>query len=61
VQHDFIDTEHLLLGLLHEDHGAALSVLRGLDVSPELVREQVHGVWAHLSKQIQEQAHGQAD
>ncbi|MGW8528059.1 MULTISPECIES: Clp protease N-terminal domain-containing protein [Nocardiopsidaceae] len=60
VRHDFIDTEHLLLGLLHEDHGAALPVLRGLGVSPELVREQVHGVWAHLSQQIQEQAHGRA-
>ncbi|WAE73655.1 hypothetical protein OUQ99_00520 [Streptomonospora nanhaiensis] len=61
LRRNHIGTEHLLLGLLHEDHGAALPVLRGLDVSPELVREQVHGVWAHLSKQIQEQAHGQAD
>lgn len=35
VRHDAVDTEHLLLGLLHEGHGAALPLLRSLGVPPE--------------------------
>ncbi len=30
--HNYVGTEHLLIALLHEDNGAALSVLRGLGV-----------------------------
>jgi Clp amino terminal domain, pathogenicity island component len=39
--HDFIGTEHLLLGLLHEPKGVAMGVLRMLHVGPEAVRAAV--------------------
>ncbi|MFD3684567.1 Clp protease N-terminal domain-containing protein [Nocardiopsis sp. NPDC058631] len=54
VRHNFIDTEHVLLGLLHKDHGAALPLLRDLGAPPELIREQVNQVWADLSQYIRE-------
>ncbi|OOC55091.1 MULTISPECIES: Clp protease N-terminal domain-containing protein [Nocardiopsis] len=40
--HGHIGTEHLLLGLLHGSHNTAVSVLRGLGVSQEEARRQVH-------------------
>jgi ATP-dependent Clp protease ATP-binding subunit ClpC len=39
--HAYIGTEHLLLGLLREDDGAAIRVLNGLGVDPDRVRQQV--------------------
>lgn len=39
--HRFIGTEHLLLGLLHDEHGAAAEVLRAAGVRVEDVRERV--------------------
>jgi ATP-dependent Clp protease ATP-binding subunit ClpC len=41
LNHNYIGTEHLLLGLLHEDEGMAAQVLSGMDVSLSSVREQV--------------------
>ncbi|HTJ72157.1 MAG TPA: Clp protease N-terminal domain-containing protein [Actinospica sp.] len=41
LNHDYIGTEHLLLGLLHEDRGLARQALTELDVSLDAVREQV--------------------
>lgn len=38
---NYIGTEHLLLGLLHEGEGLAAQVLQALDVHPEAVRKQV--------------------
>jgi ATP-dependent Clp protease ATP-binding subunit ClpC len=39
--HNYIGTEHILLGLLREEEGVAARVLEGLDVTAEEVRAQV--------------------
>ena len=39
--HAYIGTEHILLGLVREDDGAAVRVLNGLGVDPNRVRQQV--------------------
>jgi ATP-dependent Clp protease ATP-binding subunit ClpA len=41
LKHNYIGTEHLLLGLLREEEGAAARALEELDVSLEEVRAQV--------------------
>ncbi len=41
LRHNFIGTEHLLLGLLHEDESVAAHVLRHLNVRLDAVRERV--------------------
>lgn len=40
--HDHIGTEHLLLGLIHDDDGVAVEVLRALGVSIDGIRADVH-------------------
>jgi ATP-dependent Clp protease ATP-binding subunit ClpC len=40
-QHDYIDTEHLLLGLLREGEGVAANVLNSLGVELNKVRDAV--------------------
>ncbi|MCF6147952.1 MAG: ATP-dependent Clp protease ATP-binding subunit [Candidatus Kuenenia sp.] len=42
--HNYIGTEHLLLGLLKEQEGVAAQVLLNLGVKPEEVREEVIGL-----------------
>ena len=42
--HDYIGTEHLLLGLLRETEGSACRVLRSLGVSGDAVRAQVEEI-----------------
>lgn len=39
--HNYIGTEHLLLGLIQEGHGVAAKALTALGVSPDAVREKV--------------------
>jgi ATP-dependent Clp protease ATP-binding subunit ClpC len=41
LNHSYLDTEHLLLGLLAEGHGAAAQVLTSLGVSPDVMRDGV--------------------
>jgi ATP-dependent Clp protease ATP-binding subunit ClpC len=41
LKHNYIGTEHLLLGLLREEEGVAARVLESLDVTVEEVRTQV--------------------
>jgi ATP-dependent Clp protease ATP-binding subunit ClpC len=41
LRHNYIGTEHILLGLLREKEGIAARALRSLDVTVEHVREQV--------------------
>ena len=41
LKHAYIGTEHILLGLLREEHSVAASVLGSLDVSVEKMRAQV--------------------
>jgi ATP-dependent Clp protease ATP-binding subunit ClpA len=41
LKHDYVGTEHLLLGLLREEHGLAARALESLDITVERVRAQV--------------------
>ena len=42
--HNYLGTEHLLLGLLREDEGVAARALAALDVTVDEVREQVESI-----------------
>jgi hypothetical protein len=42
--HNYVGTEHLLMALLHEDNGAALSVLGGLGADREAIDAEVRVV-----------------
>jgi ATP-dependent Clp protease ATP-binding subunit ClpC len=41
LNHNYIGTEHLLLGLIREENGAAVKVLRKLGVEPQRVKDMV--------------------
>jgi ATP-dependent Clp protease ATP-binding subunit ClpC len=41
LQHNYIGTEHLLLGLVHESEGVAAKALESLGIGLEAVRQQV--------------------
>jgi ATP-dependent Clp protease ATP-binding subunit ClpC len=41
LNHNYIGTEHILLGLIHEGEGVAAKALESLDISLEGVRQQV--------------------
>src|SRR5438093_2823997 len=41
LDHNYIGTEHILLGLIHEGEGVAAKVMEALDVSLEAVRVEV--------------------
>jgi len=41
LNHNYIGTEHLLLGLVREENGVAVRVLRELNVDPQQVREMI--------------------
>ncbi len=42
--HEYIGTEHILLGLIQEGSGVAANVLRNLDVDPEKIRVEVEKI-----------------
>jgi len=42
--HEYIGTEHLLLGLVAEGSGVAVHVLRNLDLDPDRIRREVEGI-----------------
>jgi ATP-dependent Clp protease ATP-binding subunit ClpC len=44
LNHNYIGTEHILLGLVHEDEGVAARALRSLGISLEAVRRQVEEI-----------------
>jgi ATP-dependent Clp protease ATP-binding subunit ClpC len=44
LQHNYIGTEHILLGLIHEGDGVAARALESLGISHEAVRQQVEEV-----------------
>ncbi|GAA5153495.1 ATP-dependent Clp protease ATP-binding subunit [Microbacterium pseudoresistens] len=44
LNHNYIGTEHILLGLIHEGEGAAAKALESLGVSLDAVREQVQDI-----------------
>ena len=41
LQHDYIGTEHILLGLIREGEGVAAAVLTNLNVDLDQIREQL--------------------
>jgi len=41
LNHSFIGTEHILMGLIHEGEGVAAKALEQLEISLEAVREKV--------------------
>ena len=44
LNHDYIGTEHILLGLLREDEGVAARALESLGISLDAVRQQVEEI-----------------
>jgi ATP-dependent Clp protease ATP-binding subunit ClpC len=44
LDHDYIGTEHILLGLIHEGEGVAARALESLGISLEAVRQQVEEI-----------------
>ena len=47
LNHNYIGTEHLLLGLIHEGEGVAAKALEQMGISLEAVREEVEEVIGH--------------
>jgi ATP-dependent Clp protease ATP-binding subunit ClpA len=44
LNHNYIGTEHILLGLIHEGEGIAAKALESLGIGLEAVRQQVEGI-----------------
>ena len=44
LTHNYVGTEHLLLGLIHEGEGVAAKALESLGISLEAVRQQVEEI-----------------
>src|SRR4249920_2572462 len=44
LNHNYLGTEHLLLGLLRESEGVAAKTLESLGISLEAVRQEVEGI-----------------
>lgn len=44
LNHNYIGTEHILLGLIHEGEGVAAKALEQMDISLDAVREQVEDI-----------------
>jgi hypothetical protein len=47
LDHNYIGTEHILLGLIHEGEGIAARALESLDISLDTVRQEVVAVIGH--------------
>ena len=52
LKHNYIGTEHILLGLLREEEGLAARVLESLDITVERVRAQVVRIVGFASSTI---------
>src|SRR5579862_8366280 len=44
LDHNYIGTEHILLGLIHEGTGVAAKALESLDISLDVERQQVEEI-----------------
>ncbi len=53
VQHNYIGTEHLLLGLVREEEGVAAKVLRKLDIELQDVRDSVESIIGRGNRIVQ--------
>ena len=49
LNHDYLGTEHLLLGLIEEGEGGAADVLESLGIAPDVVAQQVKQLIGHGS------------
>jgi hypothetical protein len=47
LNHNYIGTEHVLLGLIHEGDGVAAKALTSMDISLQAVRDQVEQIIGH--------------
>jgi Clp amino terminal domain, pathogenicity island component len=47
LNHNYIGTEHILLGLIHEGEGVAAKALESLGISLDAVRQQVEEIIGH--------------
>ncbi len=47
LNHNYIGTEHILLGLIHEGEGVAAKALESMNISLEAVRQQVEEIIGH--------------
>ena len=54
MNHTYIGTEHLLIGLLREGEGVAAGVLESLGVTLDKVRSETHRILSHTSAQGQQ-------
>ncbi len=52
LKHDYVGTEHLLLGLIREGEGVAAGVLASFGVSPEQIRAQVMELIAGIGQAV---------
>ncbi len=52
-QHNYIGTEHLLLGLVREEEGVAAKVLRKLDIELQDVRDSVESIIGRGNRIVQ--------
>jgi ATP-dependent Clp protease ATP-binding subunit ClpC len=52
LNHNYIGTEHLLLGLVREENGKAMRVLRELRVDPQGVRDMIERTVGHGPRSI---------
>src|SRR5689334_13182294 len=44
LHHEYVGTEHILLGLIREGEGVACTVLQNLSVDPDQLRQKVEGI-----------------
>ncbi len=54
-QHNYIGTEHLLLGLIGEEEGTAVRVLRNLGVGPQKVRSAIEFILGYGNRAAQQE------
>ncbi|MEO7361353.1 MAG: Clp protease N-terminal domain-containing protein [Gemmatimonadaceae bacterium] len=47
LEHDYVGTEHMLLGLIREGAGVATTAMEGLGIDPEKVRQDVINAVKH--------------
>jgi hypothetical protein len=47
LNHNYIGTEHILLGLIHEGEGVAAQVLTGMEISLDTVRAELEQIIGH--------------
>ncbi|MGZ3678920.1 MAG: Clp protease N-terminal domain-containing protein, partial [Ktedonobacterales bacterium] len=52
LNHNYIGTEHLLLGLVDVDDSRAVGILQGLGVKPQKVRIQVDMIIGHKDRPV---------